>query len=67
MSKLKVKATIFLDIDTDEYHIPADLNLQEQISEDIEDAISRAMSVTVNLVSVNKVQHVKDGYENDED
>lgn len=56
MSKIKVKATVFIELDTDEYHIPADLNLRVSLAEDIQEALESNISIQVLETIVNKVQ-----------
>lgn len=57
MSKLKIKATVFIELDTDEYHIPADLDLRTSLSEDIQEALESNISISVIEAIVNKVQN----------
>ena len=60
MSKVKVRVSLSLLIDTDEYHIPADLKFKQSLSEDLIEAVESGLSLTVSEVIINKVVPVHD-------
>ena len=55
MTKFRVVATLDIELDTVNYHVPADLNLREQLIEDISEAIEEQLSVSVSEIRVNKI------------
>jgi hypothetical protein len=50
--KNKAKIVVFIELDTEEYHVPADLNLQEQLEDDVLEALEGAMDIKVVSVTV---------------
>jgi len=56
MAKIKARVTVVLEIDTEEYHIPADLNLKASLEEDIQSTLESNLSLSVLQAVVNKVQ-----------
>lgn len=60
MSRYKVKITITLELDTDEYHIPADFKFKEQLVDDLTEAIERSLSIEVTGVAINGVRKIND-------
>lgn len=50
--KNKAKIVVFIELDTAEYHIPADLNLQEQLEDDVLEALEGSMDIKVVSVTV---------------
>lgn len=61
--KNKARIILQLELDTDEYHVPADLNLKEQLKDDLIEAIE-SLSINVEEIIV-KVQgtHVAEATE----
>lgn len=54
MAQVKFKAEISGVFDPDEYQMPADGNLTQQLKEDILEAIESSLSVEVNSVKVTR-------------
>jgi len=52
MSKNKYKAILSLEIDLDEYPVPADGRIKEQLTQEIRDALYELSAVTIKRIEV---------------
>lgn len=54
--KNKAKIIVLIELDTDEYHVPADLNLREQLEDDVLSALESSMDIKVTSVDIKGLQ-----------
>jgi hypothetical protein len=50
--KNKAKIIVFIELDTEEYHVPADMRLAEQLEDDVLEALEGSMDIKVVSVTV---------------
>lgn len=52
MSRIKVKIEIHATVDTDNYPLPADINLRASLKEDLREAIEGSIALELNHIKI---------------
>ena len=60
MSVIKYRVELHIEVDTDEYRIPADGKLGQSLQEDVIDAIERSICVSIESSKITKVNQKYD-------
>lgn len=55
MSVVKFKVEVYIELDTDEYHVPVDGKLALSLQEDMQEAIENNLMVQVEQIKIIKI------------